>query len=115
TAIRAAAAGAATAANWEPLIAVPMHPEYPCAHCTLGAAARAVLEAGLGRAGPFSTSTQGLPGSLRRHHRFAHVAGEAADSRIVGGIHYRNSWMVGAALGRKIGEQGIATILRPQS
>src|SRR5262249_49390936 len=40
TAIRAAAAGAATAANWEPLIAVPMHPEYPCAHCTLGAAAR---------------------------------------------------------------------------
>ena len=45
TAIRAGSAGIAADAGWEPLIAVPMHPEYPCAHCTVGGAAHAVLEA----------------------------------------------------------------------
>jgi hypothetical protein len=112
TAIRA---GSAAGTGWEPLIAVPMHPEYPCAHCTLGAAAQTVLEAELGNAVPFAIGTDGLPGTIRRYPGFAQFAEEEAHSRIFAGLHYRGSWTAGTALGRKIGEQAIATILRPQS
>jgi hypothetical protein len=115
TAIRASSAGIAADAGWEPLIAVPMHPEYPCAHCTVGAAARAVLEAELGSAVPFAIGTDALPGTTRHYTSFAKFAEEEAQSRIFAGLHYRVSWTTGAALGRKIGEQAIAVILRPQS
>jgi hypothetical protein len=115
TAIRVGSAGPAADAGWEPLIAVPMHPEYPCAHCTVGAAARAVLETELGNTVPFTIGTDGLPGTIRRYPSFAQFAEEEAQSRIFAGLHYRVSWTTGAALGRKIGEQAIAIILRPQS
>jgi hypothetical protein len=92
-----------------------MHPEYPCAHCTVGAAARAVLEAELGSAVPFAIGTDALPGTTRHYTSFAKFAEEEAQSRIFAGLHYRVSWTTGAALGRKIGEQAIAVILRPQS
>jgi hypothetical protein len=114
TAIRAGSAGMAADAAWEPLIAVPMHPEYPCAHCTVGGAARAVLEMELGNAVPFSISTEAMPDMTRHYQSFAQFAEEEAYSRILGGVHYRNSWMTGATLGRKIGAQAITTILRPQ-
>lgn len=114
TAIHEGSAGVVDA-GWKPLIAVPMHPEYPCAHCTVGGAARAVLEAELGNTVPFEIGTEGLPGTIRHYQSFAQFAEEEAYSRILGGLHYRNSWMTGAALGRKIGEQAIATIMRPPS
>jgi PAP2 superfamily protein len=115
TAIHAGSAGIAADPNWEPLIATPMHPEYPCAHCTVGGAARAVMEAELGTAVSFTTSTEALPDTKRKYPSFAAFAEEEAYSRILGGIHYRNSLMTGAAMGRKIGEQAITTIMRPQS
>jgi hypothetical protein len=30
---------------WEPFLATPLHPEYPCAHCTQTAAGATVLAA----------------------------------------------------------------------
>jgi PAP2 superfamily protein len=115
TAIHAGSAGIAADPNWEPLIATPMHPEYPCAHCTVGGAARAALEAELGSAISFTTSTDAMPDVKRKYPSLAAFAEEEAYSRILGGIHYRNSLMTGAAMGRKIGEQAITTIMRPQS
>ena len=35
-------------AGWLPLVDTPLHPEYPCAHCTVGAAYAAVLALHLG-------------------------------------------------------------------
>ena len=115
TAAHAGSADTAADAGWEPLIPTPMHPEYPCAHCTLGGAARAVLEAEFGTAVPFSISTEAMPNTMRKYPSFAVFADEEAHSRILGGIHYRNSLMTGAALGRNIGQQAIAGIMRPQS
>jgi hypothetical protein len=114
TAIHAGSAGIAADPNWEPLIPVPMHPEYPCAHCTVGGAARAVMEAAFGDAVAFSVATAAIPTASRKYPSFAIFAEEEAYSRILGGIHYRNSLMTGAALGRKIGEQAIAGSMRPQ-
>jgi hypothetical protein len=76
---------------------------------------RAVMEAEFGQAVPFSISTSAMPDTRRAYPSFAAFAEEEAYSRILGGIHYRNSTMVGAALGRKIGEQALATVMRPQS
>jgi PAP2 superfamily len=121
TAIHAGSAGVAAAASWEPLISTPMHPEYPCAHCTLGGAARAVLEAEFGTAAAFSVSTDAnrrdYPGvTIVRHYRsFAAFAEEEAFARVLGGIHYHNSLIVGAELGRKIGQQAVANMMRPQT
>jgi len=114
TAIHAGSAGIAADLNWEPLIPVPMHPEYPCAHCTIGSAARAVMESEFGNAVPFSVSAGAMPNATRKYPSFANFAEEEAYSRILGGIHYRNSLMTGAALGREIGEQAIASIMRPR-
>jgi hypothetical protein len=115
TAAHAGSGGIAADAGWEPLITTPMHPEYPCAHCTVGGAARAVMEAEFGTAVPFSISTEAMPTTIRKYPSFAVFADEEAYSRILGGIHYRNSLTIGAALGRKIGEQTISSIMRPQS
>jgi hypothetical protein len=89
-----------------------MYPEYPCAHCTVGGAAPAVLELEFGNAVPFSISTEAMPDMTRHYQSFAQFAEEETYSRILGGVHYRNSWMTGATLGRKIGAQAITTILR---
>jgi hypothetical protein len=95
TAIRVGSADIAADAKWEPLITTPMHPEYPCAHCTLGGAARAVLEVEFGNAVPFSVSSVAAPDASRKYQSFAAFAEEEAYSRILGGIHYRNSLTVG--------------------
>jgi hypothetical protein len=115
TAVRAGSDGIAADPGWNSLIPAPMHPEYPCAHCTLGGAARVVLEATFGQAVTFSVSTSAMPDSPREYPSFAAFADEEAFSRILGGIHYRNSMMTGAALGRRIGEQAIADFMQPHS
>jgi hypothetical protein len=115
TAIHAGSAGIAADPRWESLIPTPMHPEFPCAHCTVGGAARAVIESEFGSTVPFSVSTEAMPTTSRKYPSFAIFAEEEAYSRILGGIHYRNSLTAGAALGRKIGEQTIASTMRPKS
>ena len=92
-----------------------MHPEYPCAHCTIGGAARAVMEAEFGDAMQFAVSTEAMPDTIRKYPSFAAFAEEEAYSRILGGIHFRNSLITRAAIGHKIGEQTVAKTMRPQS
>jgi len=36
-------------ADWTPLIATPLHPEYPCAHCVIASTIAAVIRAEVGR------------------------------------------------------------------
>jgi hypothetical protein len=40
-------------------------------------------------------------------------AEEVSSARIYGGIHYRNSTVVGKAMGKKIGEQAVQNYLKP--
>ena len=35
-------------ASWTPFIETPMHPEYPCAHCTVAGAVGTVIQAEIG-------------------------------------------------------------------
>jgi PAP2 superfamily protein len=73
--------------GWTPLIATPPFPSYPSGHSTTSGAASTVLAA-----------------IFPRHAReLASMAGDAAISRLYGGIHFSFDNDVGLALGRRVG------------
>jgi len=99
---------------WEPFIATPMHPEYPCAHCISSAAGAAVLEAFFGDAvPPLSLTSPTVPSVTRKFSKLSDYVKESIDSRVYDGVHYRTSGEVGAEMGRKIGEYTVQNHLKP--
>jgi hypothetical protein len=99
--------------GWLPFIETPMHPEYPCAHCTAAGAYGAVLLAEIG-SGPvprLSSTSPTLPGATRSWNSVAEFVQEVSNARIYDGVHYRNSTEVGTALGRKVGEWAVAKLM----
>ena len=91
--------------TWVPFIDTPMHPEYPCAHCILSGALGTVIQADIG-AGPMPTLTTSSPtanGASRSWTSIDAFMQEVADARIYDGVHYRNSTVVGTAMGKQIG------------
>jgi len=101
-------------AGWLPFIDTPMHPEYPCAHCTIAGSLGAVLKADIG-SGPtprLSTTSPALPGVTRSWASVDAFTQEVINARIYDGVHYRNSGEVGHALGTKVGEVAAAKLLR---
>jgi hypothetical protein len=101
-------------AGWLPFIETPMHPEYPCAHCTIAGSLGAVLKAeiGSGPAPRLSTTSPALPGVTRSWSSVDAFTQEVINARIYDGVHYRNSGEVGRALGIKVGEVAAAKLLR---
>ena len=102
-------------AAWEPLGPTPMHPEYPCAHCIVAGSAGTVMQAffGTGTLPEFTLTTPTAPGVTRRWTRLQDYIDEPSNARIWSGIHYRFSTVVGADMGRKIGEYTVQNYLRP--
>jgi hypothetical protein len=91
--------------DWTPLIATPLHPEYPCAHCVIAATIAAVIRADVGSAPlPTLTSTSNTaPGVKRQWRRTEDVVKEVSEARILDGVHYRNSTEVGNRMGMQVG------------
>lgn len=101
-------------AGWEPVIDTPLHPEYPCAHCITSAAVQAVLESEFGTgAVSLSMSSATAPGVVHKWSSVKEWAEEVSAARIYGGIHYRNSTVVGKDMGRKIRELAARNYLQP--
>jgi hypothetical protein len=101
-------------AAWEPFIATPMHPEYPCAHCTFQGAAAGVLQVLYGDSiTKFSLTSSAAPGVTRTFSRLSDYVAEVVNARIYEGVHYRTSGEVGAALGRSIAEHVVQNCLQP--
>ena len=99
--------------SWLPLGDTPMHPEYPCAHCITSAAVSAVLQSVTGNeVGEITLNSPTAPGVTRRWKRLQDYSDEVSLARIYAGFHYRFSTEVGKEMGKKIGEQVIATQLR---
>ena len=92
-------------ATWQPLEATPMHPEYPCAHCILSAAASSVIEStgGMGDLREISLTSTTAPGVTHRWTSLESFTLEVANARIWAGFHYRFSARVGASMGREVG------------
>jgi hypothetical protein len=101
-------------ASWLPLIDTPMHPEYPCAHCVISSALGTVLQAEVGTAAMpvLSTSSPTAKGATRSWTSTADFMQEVALARIYDGVHYRNSTVVGTAIGKQVGELTAAKYLK---
>lgn len=91
--------------DWTPLIATPLHPEYPCAHCVIASTIATVIHADLGR-DPLPTlmsTSNTAPGVTRQWTRTEDVVKEVSEARILDGVHFRNSTEVGNRLGVQVG------------
>src|SRR5580700_7107746 len=91
--------------DWTPLIATPLHPEYPCAHCIIASTIATVIRAEVGR-GPLPTlmsTSNTAPGVTRQWTRTEDVVKEVSEARILDGVHYRNSTEVGNRMGVRVG------------
>ena len=91
--------------DWTPLIATPLHPEYPCAHCLIASCIATVIRAEVGRDHlPTLMSTSNTaPGETRQWARTEDVVKEVSEARILDGVHYRNSTEVGNHMGAQVG------------
>ena len=100
--------------GWLPFIETPQHPEYPCAHCIVASAVATVLEAAMGDApAKLSATSATLPGAVRSWSKPSELVAEVSEARICDGVHYRNSTVVGAEMGRKLGQLVVAKEFQP--
>ena len=91
--------------SWQPLLGTPPHPEYPSAHSCYSSAQAEVLVEFLGtqRIDLHLTSTAPNVIQQERYYEYARdLVQEIIDARVWGGIHYRESDVKGAILGRKV-------------
>ena len=91
--------------DWTPLIATPLHPEYPCAHCVIASTIATVIRAEVGR-DPLPTlmsNSNTAPGMTRQWTRTEDVVKEVSEARILDGVHFRNSTEVGNLMGAQVG------------
>ena len=97
--------------KWQPLLQTPPFPEYPSGHSVISAAAAEVLTYLLGDNFSFTDDSEvmfELP--PRSFKSFRHASGEAAISRLYGGIHFRDAIDVGQAEGAAVGLKAISKI-----
>jgi len=93
-------------ANWQPFIQTPPFPEYTSGHAVISAAAAEVLTNIFGDNQSFIDSSElefGIP--TRTFPSFREAAIQAGISRFYGGIHFKNSCIVGSEQGIKVGTQ----------
>jgi len=78
---------------------------YPCAHCIASGAVGALLEAEIGK-GPMPRLASTSPTGSGEHTWDSPAAfvKEVSEARICAGVHFRNSTVVGQAMGRKVAE-----------
>jgi hypothetical protein len=90
--------------DWTPLIATPMHPEYPCAHCVISSAIAAIIRADIGneQMPTLSSHSNTLRGITRYWTRTEDVVREVTNARVYDGVHFRNSCEIGNRMGEQV-------------
>ncbi|WP_128546635.1 vanadium-dependent haloperoxidase [Larkinella soli] len=91
--------------KWTPYLQTPAFPEYTSGHSVISAAAAEVLTILFGDNIAFTDSTENPYGhGVRNFKSFRQAAVEASNSRLYGGIHYRDALENGNIQGRRLGE-----------
>ncbi len=91
--------------DWRPYIQTPPFPEYTSGHAVISSATAEVLTARLGDNIAFRDTSEAEFGIGDREFKsFRAAAKEAGMSRVYGGIHYKNSCLVGTEQGRKVAD-----------
>jgi len=100
--------------NWMSFIVTPPFPDYVSGHGTFSGAAATVLALFYATEDlPFTTGSDFLPGVYRSFPTCLAAAGEAAVSRLYGGIHFRSANEDGLQAGISIGEWAATHYLQP--
>ena len=90
--------------GWNSVIPTPPHPEYSAAHAVISGAAVEVLEDIFGTHYSFTDHSYDNLYGARTYASFDDYAKEAGHSRVLGGLHYKPSVMIGLIQGRKVCE-----------
>jgi PAP2 superfamily len=98
--------------TWIGLAATPAHPEYPAAHgCWTSATAR-ILEHFNGTKSVDFALDSAVTGTTHVFTKTDDLRAEIINARVYGGMHYRNSVEVGAALGEQVADWVAANYFR---
>jgi membrane-associated phospholipid phosphatase len=101
--------------TWNSFIATPPFPDYVSGHSTFSGAAATVLALFYGTDHiSFTTGSDFLPGVFRSFTSFSAAAGEAMNSRLYGGIHFRFANEDGLTSGLSIGHWTFSNFLQPK-
>jgi len=105
-----------TAGNslWSPFVLTPAHPEYPSAHSTNSSAMAKILTSAFDD-NPGATIVVTLSAITRTWNTFSEAVQEVIDARVYSGIHFRNSDVVGARMGRQVAQFVLKHSLRKSS
>ena len=102
--------------DWQPLINTPNFPEYPSGHADVSGAVSHMLRLFFGTdelTFQMTTTNPLAQQKTRTFARFSQAEREVINARVYVGIHYRNSTVVGQAMGKKIGELAVQNYLKP--
>jgi membrane-associated phospholipid phosphatase len=98
--------------NWLPLpTKTAPDPSYPGAHSAISFAGAQVLKFYFGDRFSFDVTSESLHGVSRHFDSFSAAAQEAGLSRIYAGQHFRTDHIAGKALGERVAESIVDTIL----
>ena len=101
--------------DWEPLLVMPPHPEYPCAHCFAAGAAVEVLQEFFSSDAVSATYVYPPLGVLRPWESFSQIAQEMENARVWAGIHFHSAAEHGTRLGQQVAEYALTNYLQPLS
>jgi len=89
--------------SWNSLLTTPAHPEYSSAHAVISSATADVLTSLFGNIGSFTDHTYDYLGfTPLTFNSFHEIALNAANSRVLAGIHYQPSCDTGLVQGSKV-------------
>ncbi|HTE31910.1 MAG TPA: vanadium-dependent haloperoxidase [Chryseolinea sp.] len=97
--------------SWRPLLQTPPFPEYTSGHSVVSSSVSVILTHFLGDDFAFTDTSEmyfGIP--KREFTSFYQAAGEAAISRMYGGIHFRDACDNGVAQGKLVGNYILSKI-----
>jgi hypothetical protein len=97
---------------WTPFIVTPSHPEYPAAHTTVGASVLGFYTVWFDTE-EFPLEFKGLGGAVRNYTSVNEIHAEEGNARVWGGMHFRNSTMVGTKVGSRVGKYTATHLLKP--
>ena len=104
-------------AAWNPLLTTPNFPSYTSGHSTFSGAAAAVLAGFTGSDSfeftAYADDSVAVEDRSRSFTSFSQAAGEAADSRLYGGIHFRFDNADGLVAGVALGQYVFSSQLQP--
>ncbi|MCB9279760.1 MAG: vanadium-dependent haloperoxidase [Lewinellaceae bacterium] len=102
--------------KWRPILQTPPFPEYTSGHSVASASAASALTRLFGDHFRYTDTSElyfGLP--ERKYNSFFEASGEAAISRLYGGIHYRDACEEGVRQGRDVGAWVLKKVFGPDA